>query len=71
MEPGSIVQLIVLFFLLILSGLFSSAETALTTVNRNKLRAMSEEGHKRAGKVLKMTEDSSKLLSTVLLAITS
>lgn len=66
MEPGSIVQLIVLFFLLILSGLFSSAETALTTVNRNKLRAMSEEGHKRAGKVLKMTEDSSKLLSTVL-----
>lgn len=66
MDPSSIAQLVVLIILLILSGLFSSAETALTTVNRNKLRALCEEGSKRAAKVLKMTEDSSKLLSTVL-----
>lgn len=66
MDPSSIGQLVVLVILLILSGLFSSAETALTTVNRNKLRARSEEGSKRAGMVLKMTENPSKLLSTIL-----
>jgi len=67
MEPSAIIQLVILIVLLVLSGIFSSAETALTTVNRNKLRALSEEGHKRAKLVYKMTDDSSKLLSTVLI----
>ena len=41
MDPSSIVQLIVLIILIVLSGFFSAAETALTTVNLNKLRAIS------------------------------
>lgn len=65
MDP--IAQLIVLVILLILSGFFSSAETALTTVNKLKLRTLSEEGKKRATKVLAVTENSGKLLSTILI----
>lgn len=65
MDPNSLI--IVLVIMLILSGFFSSAETALTTVNKHKLRSLAEEGSKRAAKVLKVTEDSGKLLSTILI----
>lgn len=67
MDPSSIIQLIVLIFLLLLSGFFSSAETALTTVSKHKLRALFEEGNRRAGKVIRITENSGKLLSAVLI----
>ena len=70
MNPGDIVELIILILLLVLSGFFSSAETALTTVNINKLRVKSDEGGrqgKRARLVLKMREDSQKLLSAILI----
>lgn len=67
MAPGDIVQLIVLIILLALSGFFSSAETALTTVNRMRMRSLAEEEDKRAAKVLKITDDSSKMLSAILI----
>ncbi len=70
MDSGSVIQLIVLIILLILSGVFSSAETALTTVNLNKLRALADEGGrkgKKAKRVLSLREDPSKLLTTVLI----
>ncbi|MDE6024155.1 MAG: hemolysin family protein [Lachnospiraceae bacterium] len=67
MDASPIIQLIILVVLLILSGFFSSAETALTTVNRLKLRTLAEEGKKRAAKVLAVTEHSGKLLSTILI----
>ncbi|SEG20986.1 Hemolysin, contains CBS domains [Eubacterium ruminantium] len=67
MDPDAIVKLVALIILLILSGLFSSAETALTTVNLNKLKALSEEGNRRAAKVLRLRDSSSKLLTTVLI----
>lgn len=67
MDPSSTIKLIILIVLLFLSGFFSSAETALTTVSQHKLRAMMEEGNKRAGKVIRITEDSGKLLSAILI----
>lgn len=67
MDPDSVVKLVALIVLMILSGVFSSAETALTTVNLNKLKALADEGSKRAAKVLKLRESSSKLLTTVLI----
>jgi CBS domain containing-hemolysin-like protein len=66
MDPSQITRLVILVVLIILSGLFSSAETALTTVNINKLKALSEEGKKKADRVLRMRENPSKLLSTIL-----
>ncbi|MGN0396209.1 MAG: HlyC/CorC family transporter [Coprococcus sp.] len=67
MEPGTIIQLIILIILLILSAFFSSAETALTTVNKYALRSLVDNGNKRAARVLKITENSSKLISTILI----
>lgn len=60
-------QLVIVIILLILSGFFSSAETALTTVNALKLRSLADEGSKSARKVLTVTENPGKLLSTILI----
>ncbi len=67
MDPSTIVQLVVLIILLSLSAFFSSSETALTTVNKIKLKALADEGNKSAGKVLKVTDNPGKLLSTILI----
>lgn len=67
LDSSSIIQLIILIILLILSAFFSSAETALTTINKIRFRNMADEGNKRARLVLKLTDDSPKLLSTILI----
>lgn len=67
MDSGDIFQLIFLVLLLFLSAFFSSAETALTTVNRIRLRSMAEDGDKRAATVLSVTDDSGKMLSAILI----
>lgn len=67
MQTTDIFQLIVLIILLLLSGFFSSAETALTTSNRIRMRTLAEEGNKRAVRVLAITDDSSKMLSAILI----
>ena len=67
MDPGTIVQIIVLFVLLILSAFFSSAETALVSVNQIKLRSLADDGNKKAARVIQITSDSSKMLSAILI----
>lgn len=67
METEQILRLVVLILLLILSALFSSAETALTTVNVYKMKGLAEQGSKRAALVLKLMENPSKVLSTILI----
>ncbi|MCI9124129.1 MAG: HlyC/CorC family transporter [Eubacterium sp.] len=67
MKPDDIFQLIILAVLLLLSAFFSSAETALTTFNHIRMLTLSEEGNKRAARVLKVTEDSGKMLSAILI----
>lgn len=67
MSTGEIIQIICLVLLILLSAFFSSAETALTTVNHIRIRTMADEGNVRAKRVLKITEDSSKMLSAVLI----
>ena len=67
MDTSDIVQLISLFVLILLSAFFSSAETALMTVNKIRLRSLVENGDRRAERVLKITEDSGKLLSAILI----
>ncbi len=62
-----LVRLIVLVILILLSGFFSSAETAFMTVNRVKMKSLADEGNKRAVKVLKICEDTQKMLSAILI----
>ena len=67
MDTSAAIQIIVLIILLFLSAFFSSAETSLTTVNKIKMRTLAEEGNKRAQLVLDITDDSSKMLSAILI----
>lgn len=67
MGSDDAIQFIILIILLLLSGFFSSAETALTTASQIRMRTLEEEGNKRAKTVLRITENSSKLLSTILI----
>ncbi|MBQ6734252.1 MAG: HlyC/CorC family transporter [Lachnospiraceae bacterium] len=66
MEP-IVIRSIVLFCLLLLSAFFSSAETAMSAVNRVQMRALAEEGDKRAASVLRIADDYQKMLSAILI----
>ncbi|MBQ7337092.1 MAG: HlyC/CorC family transporter [Clostridia bacterium] len=56
--------------LICLNAIFAAAEIAVISVNEAKLEKMVEEGNKRAKKLLALTRDSSKVLSTIQVAIT-
>ena len=67
MGPSDAIQLVVLVILLALSAFFSSAETALTTVNRLRVRALVDEGDAQAIILAKIIDDPGKLLSAILI----
>ena len=67
MGPSDAIQLVVLIILLALSAFFSSAETALTTVNRLRVRALVDDGDARAIILAKVIDDPGKLLSAILI----
>lgn len=67
MDPSAAAQLIILIILLALSAFFSSAETALTTANKIRMRSLADEGNKSAKTVLRITDDSGKMLSAILI----
>ena len=67
MDTDSIVQLISIIILLALSAFFSSAETAFTTVNKIRIRSLIDEGNKRADMVSDIIDNSSKMLSAILI----
>ena len=67
MDTSDAIQLIILVVLLFLSAFFSSAETALTSVNRIKMKTLADDGNKRAQTVLDVLENMGKMLSTILI----
>ena len=68
MDSGDTFQFIILIILLMLSAFFSSNETALTTVNKIRLRSLADDGNKKAAMVLDITENhTSKMLSAILI----
>ncbi|MBO1721561.1 HlyC/CorC family transporter [Extibacter sp. GGCC_0201] len=67
MDSSDVIQLIILVVLLGLSAFFSSAETSLTTANKIRIRSLAEDGNKRAKTLLKITDDSGKMLSAILI----
>jgi putative hemolysin len=56
--------------LICLNAIFAAAEIAVISVNEAKLEKLAEDGNKRAKKLLAMSRDSSKVLSTIQVAIT-
>lgn len=67
MDTSGVIQLVILVVLIALSAFFSSAETALTTVNKIRIKSLCEEGNKSAMRLEKVQDSSSKMLSTILI----
>lgn len=70
-DPGSIIlKLLLLLILILVNAFFAMSEMAVVSLNDNKLRKMAEEGNKKAAQVLRLTENSSKFLSTIQIGVT-
>ena len=66
MDSSDYIQLLILILVIGLSAFFSSAETALTTVNKIRIRNLAEAGDKSAVTLTKVLEDQGKMLSAIL-----
>lgn len=60
------IRLVLVILLLSLSAFFSSAETALTTVSKMRIRTLAEAGDKKAITLMKVIENPGKMLSMIL-----
>lgn len=67
METIDIIKLVALVLLILLSAFFSSAETAFTAVSQISMMTLADEGNKKAKKVLKIKENTHKMLSAILI----
>lgn len=60
-------ELTLLFFLLVLSGFFSSAETALFSISRTRARHLAKSGRRSHLLIMRLKEDPHRLLTTILI----
>ena len=67
MDSSDTLQIVILVILLALSAFFSSTETALTSVNKIRIRSLAEDGNKRAQVVRQLTDNPAKMLSAILI----
>ncbi|MEG2038384.1 MAG: hemolysin family protein [Oscillospiraceae bacterium] len=71
MDPDSSITkyLILIVLLVIINGFFSISQTAIVTLNDNKLKRMAADGNKRAKTVLKMTDEPSRFIATIQVGV--
>ncbi|MCR5272328.1 MAG: hemolysin family protein [Lachnospiraceae bacterium] len=67
MDPSDLIHFLILIILLFLSAFFSSSETALTAVNKVRIKNMMEEGNKKAKIVFELIDEPSRMLSAILI----
>lgn len=67
MDPQLIPYIIIISVCIIMSGYFSGTETAFSTFNKTRMKTLAEKGNKRAKRVLKLSENYSNLISTILI----
>lgn len=67
MPSDLIFQLIILLILIMLSGFFSSSETALVSLSKIRLRQLVDEGVKNASLVSTLIDKPNKLLGAILI----
>ena len=59
--------ILAMVFCVIMSAYFSATETAFSSLNRTRLKALSEKGNKKADLALSLEERYDKLISTILI----
>ena len=63
-------MLIAIIACVIMSGYFSATETAFSSFNKTKVKTLAEKGNKKAKQIVKLTENSSRFLSTIQIGVT-
>lgn len=67
LDSSSGLSCIFLIVLVALSAFFSGSETALTSVNKIRLKSLEENGDKKAARTLRVAENYERMISTVLI----
>ena len=67
MDSDSSIYLILIVISIMLSAFFSATETAFSTMNRIRMKNLSEKGHKNAALALKLSDHYDVLISTILI----
>ena len=67
MDGNATLTFAILIALVCCSAFFSAAETAYTCLNRVRLKNLANSGNKRAEKVLALSEDYDRLISSILI----
>ncbi len=67
MDSGSVTKIIILAVLVLMSAYFSATETAFSSYNSTRMKTLAEKGNKAAKRVLKLSENYSNLISTILI----
>lgn len=57
----------IILLLVLMSAYFSATETAFTSLNRIKIKNLANDGDKRAKRVIELSENYDKLLTTILI----
>ena len=70
-EPMSLVsQFVLILVLTLLNAFFASAEMAIVSVNRNRIKMLADDGNKKAILLADLLEEPNKFLSTIQVGIT-
>ena len=63
-------QLLLQLLLIALNAFFAATEIAVVSLNSQKMKALAEDGDKKAEKIVKIIDDPTKFLSTIQVGIT-
>ncbi len=67
MDDITILYIVLIGLLIMMSAFFSATEIAFSSLNQIKLKHMIQNGHKRAGRTLYLSENFDKVLTTILI----
>ena len=65
-----VLKLLILFALILVNAFFAMSEIAIISLNDTKMQKLAEEGNKKAKQIVKLTENSSRFLSTIQIGVT-
>ena len=71
LDSGEVLQIGIVIGLLVLSALFSLAETAMADVSKIRIRGLAEAGDKQAQMLMKVFERHGKMINTILICDTA
>ena len=70
-DPGAMItQILLIIILTAVNAFFASAEMAILSVNKSKVKKLSEEGNSNAKLLKKLIDEPSNFLSTIQIGIT-